>query len=226
MREKLQDFSIIATFAIFIMSIFICFKLITLTDTYESEIIGYREPEISSVAFIAEESAAKVNNEHEEIKETMVRVYISGEVKNPGVYEIEESKRMVDLIELAGGATEDANIEGLNLAAFVQDGKHVKVPKMGEEIEAEETEEEQEAKAQSSSASNGTDKPVYSGPVNINTADSGRLTSLPGIGPAIAQNIIDYRNANGGFKSIEEIKKVNRIGDATFNQIKDKITVE
>ncbi|MBR1647364.1 MAG: helix-hairpin-helix domain-containing protein [Selenomonadaceae bacterium] len=141
-----------------------------------------------------------------------IQVYLSGQVKNISVVELEDNGnlRIVDAINLAGGLTDLADTEAINLAAPISDGQHVHIPT--KEIFLRTNQET------SSSPTDG-DK------VNINTADAEKLTTLKGIGPATAQKIIDYREQNGAFKTIDEIKNVRGIGEKKFDAIKDKITV-
>lgn len=141
-----------------------------------------------------------------------IQVYLSGQVKNISVVELEDNGnlRLVDAINLAGGLTDLADTEAINLAAPLSDGQHIHIPT--KEIFLRTSQE-------TSAAVDSGDK------VNINTADLERLKTLKGIGPVTAQKIIDYREQNGAFKTIDEIKNVHGIGDKKFDAIKDKITV-
>ncbi|MFQ6014741.1 MAG: helix-hairpin-helix domain-containing protein [Anaerolineae bacterium] len=142
----------------------------------------------------------------------MLMVYISGAVVKPDVYAVPEGSRVKEAVEAAGGFTSEADSDRINLASPLNDGEHVYVPRVGEET----------------SPISPTGMPSGSpsgGKVNINRATVVELDALPGIGPAYAQRIIDYREANGPFESIEEIKKVRGIGEAIFEQVKDLITV-
>lgn len=152
------------------------------------------------------------NTDFQPIK-TSYKVCISGEVNEPGVYEIESGDRVADVIEMAGGTTQQAELYGVNLARYVEDEDNIVIPKKGEES------------ADSIDKNDFSTQNGYNDKVNINTADKQTLMNLDGIGEKIAQNVIEYRNENNGFKTIEEIKNVNRIGDALYNNIKDKITV-
>ena len=141
-----------------------------------------------------------------------ISVYVSGQVKNTAVVELEDNGnlRAVDAVNLAGGLTEFADTEAINLAEAISDGQHIHIPT--KEILL------QPSTKEISSAQNSGDK------VNINTADVDKLSTLKGIGPATAQKIIDYREQNGAFKTIDEIKNVRGIGQKKFDAIKDKIT--
>ena len=139
-----------------------------------------------------------------------ISVYVSGQVKNISVVELEDNGNLkfVDAVNKAGGLTASADTEAINLAAPLTDGQHVHIPT-----------KEIFLQAKNFSAASSGDL------VNINTADAERLATLKGIGPALAQRIIDYREQNGAFKSVDEIKNVRGIGQKKFDAFKDKITI-
>lgn len=141
-----------------------------------------------------------------------IKVYITGQVRSPGVIEIEEGSRLIDAIELAGGMLDEADRDRINLALKVQDEGMYRIPKIGEEIEEGSTQEI-------------ATMPGNQAKVNINRASAEELQTLHGIGPAKAKAIIEYREDQGLFKDIEDIKKVSGIGEKTFEQIQDSITV-
>jgi competence protein ComEA len=145
-----------------------------------------------------------------------VVVYVCGEVRAPGVVRLPSTARVADALKQAGGATSAAEMSAVNLAARLADGQQIIVPRRGEPAAAA---------AVASAASSGAGATVPAAPVNINTASLEELDTLDGVGPSTAQKIIDYRTANGGFKSIDEIKEVSGIGDARFAAMKDSITV-
>ena len=147
------------------------------------------------------------NEEITEEKNEEITIHIIGEVKYPGIVVLKNGQRIVDAIEAAGGETEEADLNKLNLAQILNDGDKVYVPNKAEEIE-----DYKETTGKSST-------------VNLNTATLEELTSLPGIGESTAQKIIDYRKQNGKFKAIEDLKNVSGIGESKFDNIKDKITV-
>lgn len=144
-----------------------------------------------------------------EEEEQTVFVHICGEVVYPGVYEVPAGSRLFDVLVLAGGFTEEAAVDSVNMAGQAVDGMQVVVPSL---TEAEKAAEE---KAQEKS-----------GLVNINTAPEAELCTLAGIGPSRAAAIIAYREAHGGFSSIEEIMQVDGIKSATYEKLKNKIYVE
>jgi len=150
-----------------------------------------------------------------------ITVHISGAVLKPGVYTLPAGSRVKDGISAAGGTIEDANLETVNLAAFLEDGSKIQIPFLANE--AKETSHNQSTtstteKAQSNSPTNQK--------ININTASQTELESLPGIGPVTAQKIIAYREENGSFETVEAIQNVAGIGPATFDKIEDFITVK
>jgi len=141
-----------------------------------------------------------------------IRVYVSGAVTSPDVYSIPPGSIMRDALNAAGGASGEADLNQVNLAQVLRDGDHVYVPKIGEVP---------------TPALVGVDstEAALSGLLNINTATAEQLEALPGIGPAIAKRIVDYRDAHGPFANIEAIQNVSGIGPTIFGQIKDLITV-
>jgi competence protein ComEA len=138
-----------------------------------------------------------------------LRVYVSGAVLHPDVYTLSVDSIVKDAVMAAGGPADDADLDRINLALPLADGQHVYVPRQGEE----------DPPVQPPSA-----QPAPGGKVNINTADLVALESLPGIGPSLAQRILDYRQAHGSFARIEDIMEVSGIGPATFEGLRDLIT--
>jgi competence protein ComEA len=142
-----------------------------------------------------------------------IKVYITGQIKYPGVIEIEEGSRLADVIEQAGGVLEEADLMRVNLALKVQDEGMYIIPKVGEELPSQEIH------------TSGTSLSGHQQKVNINTADEALLVTLPSIGPSRAKGIIEYRERNGPFQSIEELKNVAGIGEKIFEQLKDLVTI-
>jgi competence protein ComEA len=130
-----------------------------------------------------------------------IYVHVKGEVKNPGLYEFEYGSRINDAIIKAGGETENADIDRVNLAKHLIDGTEVIVPNV---------------------LSRDSD---YGEKVNINTANESRLQNINGVGEATAEKIIKYREENGGFNSIEEIMNIEGIGLKTFETMKEYICI-
>lgn len=144
-----------------------------------------------------------------------IAVDVSGAVANPGVYFLETGSRVEDAIQAAGGFLPQAFTESINLAAPLVDGSKVLVPML-----------KQESSSSQDSQDPQTNEPMQTVfPININTASKEMLMELPGIGETKAQAIIDYRNQNGPFTSLEQIQEVSGIGPATFEKLKELITI-
>lgn len=143
-----------------------------------------------------------------------LRVYVTGAVQRPDVYELPASSIVKDALIAAGGATADADLERINLALALHDEQHIHVPRRGEQT----TQPTEKSEATSS-------REIPSGRLNINTATAEELTSLPGIGPALAERIVTWRETHGPFTHVTDIKQVPGIGDAIFARIQPYITV-
>ena len=144
-------------------------------------------------------------------------VHICGEVVSPGVYELKEGSRVFQAIEKAGGVTDQAAAEYLNMAEQVKDGMKIVVPGK-EEVEAAKARGEISLQAEASLN-------VQKTKVNLNTATKEELMTLRGVGEAKAADILKYRESHGGFQKIEDIMKISGIKDAAFQKIKDDITI-
>ena len=153
--------------------------------------------------------------EDESIDKSIKKVHISGEINNPGVYEIRDEQRLEDLIKEAGGLTNEADDRNLNLAQRLEDQMKIYIPNINEENLLENTDRNQEALPVSN-----TDSSL----VNINTANKDELMSLPKIGDKRADAIIEYRKTQK-FEKIEDIKNVTGIGEKYYEALKDLITV-
>lgn len=134
-----------------------------------------------------------------------ITVYVTGAVNKPGVVTVTEGARAADAINVCGGVLPNVDKDSINMAQVLKDGQQLRVP---------------ERKAGSSFAGSISSK---DGQININTADEKTLDELPGVGPAMAKRIVEYRETEGAFQSIEDIKKIKGIGEAKFNRMKDKL---
>ena len=148
-------------------------------------------------------------------------VYISGAVNKAGVFKVNHNARVIDVVNMAGGLTMEADGEKINMAQLLKDGMHIHVtyksvssPSNGGNVPVN-----------SSSSSSSSSKWGGGNVININTADKSALDTLPGVGPALAERIIEYRQTKGSFNEIEDFKKVPGIGDSKFEKLKDKITI-
>jgi competence protein ComEA len=137
---------------------------------------------------------------------TQLVVYVVGAVRRPGLYTLAPSSRVADAVERAGGVTRKADPAALNLAAPVADGQQVLVPARLPRAVA---------------AAQGVPTPgVPAGPIQLSSATAEQLDSLPGVGPATAQKILDYRAEHGAFRSVEELDEVPGIGPARIEQLR------
>jgi competence protein ComEA len=138
-------------------------------------------------------------------------VHVVGAVRRPGVYRLPEGARAIDALARAGGATARADLEAIPLAAPLADGQQVVVPRRGE------------AGAVSAPSLSGAGTAARSGPVSLSTASVEELDTLPGVGPATAQRIVDYRAEHGPFSSVDDLDAVSGIGMAKVDQLRDLV---
>lgn len=190
---------------ILFITVIVCGFLYSCSDSQKTNMIEEQAIEANQL-----ENADVPSDTQEQTKEdTLCYVYICGEVKLPGVYQVEEGARLYQVVEMAGGLLETAALNYLNLAESVTDGQKIVVPTIDEANALVIAEEEK---------SNGL--------VNINTANEDTLTTLPGIGASKAKNIINYRESKGGFQTIEELMEIDGIKEGVFHKVKDLITVK
>ena len=166
---------------------------------------------------LEDEKIAIYNEEIKTVDDDEIIVHITGAVENEGVVKIEKEARIADVIEQAGGLTEEADTSKINLAYIVKDGQKIYIPNIEETIEEYVTED----------AGSGVlpEEEHIGEKVNINTAKQTELETLSGIGPSTALKIINYRQENGNFKQIEDLKNVPGIGDSKFEAIKENICI-
>jgi competence protein ComEA len=156
-----------------------------------------------------------------------VVVHVAGAVRVPGVQRLTADARVVDAVEAAGGATGDADLARINLAALLEDGQQIYVPRVGEPLPpapAGGGGAPAGGGAGTGSAS-GSAASTSGGLVNLNQATLAELEELPGVGPAIAQAIIDHREQQGPFTSVDQLLEVRGIGDARLAELRDRVTV-
>ena len=207
--------------------LFIVFTIYTVIDTYSFQTNTSSKPKT-----VQKENTIK--KEEKEVSKNIL-VDVKGEVNTPGVYELTVSNTVMDAINKAGGLTKISDTSNINLSKKLEDEMVIivysksEIEKMNEEEKIEcppcnnacITEEDEKAKLDEENET----KNIQTGKVNINTADIETLQTLTGIGEVKAQAIIDYRNKNGGFKTLEDIKNVSGIGDSVYEKIKDNITL-
>ncbi|MGQ0521271.1 MAG: helix-hairpin-helix domain-containing protein [Actinomycetota bacterium] len=135
-------------------------------------------------------------------------VHVAGAVARPGVYRVRSGGRVTDVVDAAGGPAPDADVDQLNLAAKVADGERVYVPRRGETVPA---------------AGAGAGAPA--GPLDLNTATTDQLDALPGVGPATAQAIVDWRTEHGRFTRVQDLLEVRGIGEAKLAALRSRVRV-
>ncbi len=198
------------------------------TDAVLSEDMDFEEKakESENIESISQASEMDMEDTKEETEgRASVYVHVCGAVVHPGVYEMAPDSRIFQALEAAGGINADAAAEYINQAVTVTDGQRIYVPTK-QEAERANTESLSTDSAVLWNENSSEETPADDGKVNLNTADETELMTIQGIGEARAQDIIAYREANGGFHSIEEIMNVPGIKEATFEKIKDGIKVK
>ena len=139
----------------------------------------------------------------EELKTNSIIIYVCGAVKESKVVTLKKNSRVCDAIDAVGGLTKDADLTNINLAYILEDGEKIYIPKIDEEVHDEFT---TSSTFQSSSYSNYSSNSIKNNKININKATQTELEMVPGVGPSTASKILDYREENGKFSSIEDIK--------------------
>lgn len=150
------------------------------------------------------------------VEEEIIQVYVTGAVANPDVYRLDAEARVYEAVDMAQ-ALPEANLSTINMAQKLEDGQAVLIPRQGEE--------ETPSMSESFITSSGLSGSGKTGKVNINKANIQELDALPGIGPTLAQRIIDYRTTHGPFTSIESLNEVSGIGEKKYADLQDLITV-
>ena len=197
-----------------LITIILVFTLLTvmvinLNANSKEYIVGDTDSSIMQDESIAED-AEEENYEQEE--NSKVTVFVSGEVLNQRVVELEKGKRLIDAVEICGGLTEKADLNAVNLALVLEEEGHYIIPAIGD--------------TNVLNATNLNQMNSSSNLVNINSADIELLKTLPGVGDVLGQRILDKREELGKFTSIDQLNDVSGIGDKKFSDIKDKVTID
>ena len=170
---------------------------------------------------------SKEKSNNKDVGARKITIYVSGEVKNPGVVTLSSDQRLATAVEKLGGLTEYADMNNINLAMKLEDEMHYIIPKKGEKIKTNiVTSQNDTSNNDIVSENNFNSNESEGNKININTADLDELDKIPGVGEATANKILNYREENGQFKSIEEIKNVNGIGEKKFENMKELICVK
>lgn len=191
------------------------------------ELLPYEEEEKTEEGEKEQENQTEVESEKIILEQEIIIVHVTGEVNSPGVVEVEKGARVIDAVNKANGFTEEADTEKVNLAYELTDGVKVYIPSKNEN---EETSIYTQKYITTDSGDNVSTeendmKKTTNSLVNINEATQTELETLPGIGPSIALKIISYREENGNFSSVDDIKNVSGIGDSKFESIRELICI-
>lgn len=203
---------------VFILILLICPIGLIIKDKLESkeDIYVLTEKEKSLDESMEETEIKKGENN---ITNKEITVYVSGAVNKPGIVTLNEGDRLATAVEKVGGTTKKADLNGVNMAIKLKDEMHYIIPRIGDVVKNSASEVISDGnfnQAESSKTSQ----------ININTATIEELDKLPGVGEATANKIVNHRSESGEFKSIEEIKNVNGIGDKKFEEMKNLICVK
>lgn len=208
---------IVGTCGVFLLGIAV-FLLVTQQEKEDKELLI----ETSSTTEVTVDTKKEQEQANNKSKSSKIYVDISGAVKHPGVYQLTQGARLFDLLKQAGGLTEDAAIQTVNQAMIIQDQQKIIIltQAQAESLDTESINNNGNLEEKSDKKS-----PKEAGKININQADLTQLQQLSGIGEKKAQSIIDYRNENGSFKTIEDLAKVTGIGEKTVEKLRDSITI-
>ena len=214
-RKQKTIFAIIIIFMVIIIIYYIYSTLASID--YDSDSI-----EDNSISDTIDSEAENVAISENVTETNEILVHVSGCVKENKVVSLPDGSRINDAIEAAGGLTKDADLSNVNLAYILEDGEKIYIPKKGEQL----SEFSSASIADNSSSISNNTSLKKTTKININKATQAELETIPGIGPSTALKIVTYRNENGKFKSIEDIKNVSGIGDAKYEKMKDYITIK
>ena len=193
-----------------ILTIFLFFIVITS--------IYFFTKDLKTITLNTSEFYTNTSSSEEPIKQKIV-IHITGEILQPGIIYLDDNSRIADAIDIAGGCTESADLNKVNLAYELKDGQKIYIPSIYDN--------ETCSYISDNAGANVLDitSEVKSKTININTATSKELETLPGIGASTANKIIEYRTQNGKFRSIEELMNVSGIGENKFNNLKSYISI-
>ena len=194
------------------------FILLQGRDQGETDVQQLTEQTSSSSSYMNEKSNKSNEISQTETEDQLVTVDVKGAVKKPGVYQLQSNSRVHDALEKAGGLTDEADLKSVNQAQKLSDEAVVYVAKVGENAVDVTT-------SAPASATSGTGQ-TKSALVNLNTATEADFQTISGIGQKRAQDIIAYREANGRFKSVDDLKNVSGIGAKTLEKLKEYVTVD
>lgn len=206
MMKKNKDLYFEISRFMFLASVWVCMLLLTACTSEEQGVI-YTNEAVLSEPDTSLETIVELQTQCD------VYVQVNGEVKNPGVYQVRSDFRVFQVIDTAGGFTELADKEAVNMARPVQDEMVIYVPAQGEQL------------SERIDSVIGSEESEDTGKVNLNTASKERLMTLPGIGESKASAIIAYREEQGRFTDVSQLKEISGIKDSTYEKLVDLITI-
>ena len=213
--EKIKQYKLALVIAL-IGVVIAGFMMLQREQKQENNIQQLMEQKSYSSSSKTEKSKQRSENDQGDKNEGMVTVDVKGAVKKPGVYQLKSSSRVYDALVKAGGMTDEADLKSINQAQKLVDEAVVYVAKVGENVVDVAT---------NTNASTATSQ-AKAGLVNLNTATEADFQTISGIGQKRAQDIIAYREANGKFKSVDDLKNVTGIGAKTLEKLKEYVTVD
>lgn len=223
MKEKILEHKTVASVLGTVLVMLVMFFAWSSMESHKAEVQNDL-PALStsfSATSRAETSQPKTVTSASKSESDKIFVDIKGAVRKEGVYELTSGSRVTDVVKLAGGFTDDADKKSVNLAEKVADEAVIYVARVGEEV----TPASAPSQAKNTPAS-GAQQDADSAQINLNTATLEELQTISGIGAKRAQDIIDYRDNNGGFSSVDDLKNVSGIGEKTLEKLKAEVTVD
>lgn len=202
----------------------IIFITVLIAGCVLTSVFSTREPEEALTASLVQQSAVQSAGKKSQPQSVLLRVQVSGEVLEPGIYELQKNSRVEEAVNAAGGFTENADVEKVNLVRKLRDGMQVKVPA----LKAGKSGANKKAGAAAHNSSGGKSagaKQRAVGSVRINSASEKELKALPGVGPALAQRIINERS-KGRFTSADDLLRVPGIGKAKLEKMRSYVEID
>lgn len=193
---------------------------ISLVGTIAYLAMNNEEESYEDIYIDIEEVVENVSNSSDVEEVEKIKIHIIGEVNVPGIYELTMGSRIQDAITAAGGQSENADLDKVNLAYELEDGQKIRIPSIFEEKTAYIYNDSGENVIENDESTGSSLK------INLNKATSEELQTINGVGPSLAEKIITYRNENGKFKSIEDLKNVSGIGDKKYESIKEYVFIK
>ncbi|SDI56307.1 helix-hairpin-helix domain-containing protein [Streptococcus equinus] len=222
MKEKILEHKTVASVLGTVLVMLVMFFAWSSMESHKAEV--QNDLPALSTSFSTsggETSQPKTAKSSSKSESDKIFVDIKGAVRKEGVYELTSGSRVTDVVKLAGGFTDDADKKSVNLAEKVADEAVIYVARVGEEVTPAST----PSQAKNTAAS-GAQQDADSAQINLNTATLEELQTISGIGAKRAQDIIDYRDNNGGFSSVDDLKNVSGIGEKTLEKLKAEVTVD